>query len=108
VEVQEFTTLRLLGCWSMAWLLDKAFAVTLLQHCKRCQMGSIEIAKAIRDIVQRPGDLVARYGGEEFAVILPNTDVLGSTGVAQRICFAIQRLAIPHQNSLQAGENPQP
>ncbi|MBP5977274.1 hypothetical protein HW132_32275 [Brasilonema sp. CT11] len=26
----------------MAWLLDKAFAVTLLQHCKRCQMGSIE------------------------------------------------------------------
>ncbi|MBP5976645.1 PleD family two-component system response regulator [Brasilonema sp. CT11] len=60
----------------------------------------IEIAKAIRYIVQRPGDLVARYGGEEFAVILPNTDVLGSTEVGQRIYSAIQRLAIPHQNSL--------
>jgi len=59
----------------------------------------VQIAKAIKDIVQRPGDLVARYGGEEFAVILPNTDALGATEVAQRIRLAIQRLAIPHINS---------
>ncbi|MBW4457798.1 MAG: PleD family two-component system response regulator [Nostoc indistinguendum CM1-VF10] len=58
-----------------------------------------EIARVIKDVVQRPADLVARYGGEEFALVLPNTDTLGATGVAQRISFAIQRLAIPHINS---------
>ncbi|MBW4447060.1 MAG: GGDEF domain-containing protein [Spirirestis rafaelensis WJT71-NPBG6] len=55
-----------------------------------------KIARVIKDVVQRTADLVARYGGEEFAVILPNTDLLGATGLAQRISFAIQRLAIPH------------
>jgi len=59
----------------------------------------IEIAQAIKDIVKRPGDLVARYGGEEFAVILPNTDTEGVTYVAEKICDAIRKLAIPHQNS---------
>ncbi|WP_341530508.1 PleD family two-component system response regulator [Nostoc sp. UHCC 0302] len=59
----------------------------------------IEIAKVIQNVVQRPADLVARYGGEEFAVILPETDALGAAHVAQRICSAIRRLAIPHINS---------
>ncbi|WP_392531577.1 diguanylate cyclase domain-containing protein [Nostoc sp. C117] len=58
-----------------------------------------EIAKAIKDIVKRPGDLVARYGGEEFAVILPNTDTLGATYIAENICDAVRKLAIPHRNS---------
>ncbi|MBD2249329.1 diguanylate cyclase [Nostoc sp. FACHB-888] len=48
----------------------------------------IKIAKAIKDVVKRPGDLIARYGGEEFAVVLPNTDMFGATKVAKRICFA--------------------
>ncbi|MBD2677278.1 MULTISPECIES: PleD family two-component system response regulator [Nostoc] len=59
----------------------------------------IKIAQAIKDIVKRPGDLVARYGGEEFAVILPNTDTQGATYVAEKICDAVRKLAIPHQNS---------
>lgn len=59
----------------------------------------IEIAKAIKDVVQRPGDLIARYGGEEFAIVLPNTDTVGATKVAQRIYFAVKKLAIPHINS---------
>ncbi|WP_375514979.1 diguanylate cyclase domain-containing protein [uncultured Nostoc sp.] len=58
-----------------------------------------EIAKAIKDIIKRPGDLVARYGGEEFAVILPNTDIEGVTHVADNICHAVRTLAIPHKNS---------
>lgn len=58
-----------------------------------------EIARVIFDIVQRPADLVARYGGEEFAVILSNTDTLGTAHIAQRICFAVRQLAIPHQKS---------
>jgi diguanylate cyclase (GGDEF)-like protein len=58
-----------------------------------------KIAKAIKDIIKRPGDLVARYGGEEFAVILPNTDTEGATHVADNICHAVRTLAIPHKNS---------
>ncbi|MDZ8107647.1 MAG: PleD family two-component system response regulator [Nostoc sp. DedQUE12a] len=59
----------------------------------------IKIAQTIKDIVKRPGDLVARYGGEEFAVILPNTDTQGTTYIAEKICDAVRKLAIPHQNS---------
>ena len=58
-----------------------------------------KIAKAIKDIIKRPGDLVARYGGEEFAVILPNTDTEGATHVADNICQVVRTLAIPHKNS---------
>ncbi|MEH2308223.1 PleD family two-component system response regulator [Nostoc sp.] len=58
-----------------------------------------EIAKAIKNIIKRPGDLVARYGGEEFAVILPNTDTEGATHVAKKICHTVRTLAIPHENS---------
>ncbi|NEU83617.1 PleD family two-component system response regulator [Nostoc sp. UIC 10630] len=59
----------------------------------------LEIAKAIKDVVKRPGDLVARYGGEELAIVLPYTDMFGAAKVAKRICFAIRSLAIPHINS---------
>ncbi|MHC5735269.1 diguanylate cyclase [Nostoc sp.] len=58
-----------------------------------------KIARAIKDVVQRPADLVARYGGEEFAVILSNTDILGAAHIAEKICFAVRKLAIPHENS---------
>ncbi|MBN3924063.1 PleD family two-component system response regulator [Nostoc sp. NMS4] len=58
-----------------------------------------KIAQAIKDIIKRPGDLVARYGGEEFTVILPNTDTMGATYVADKICHAVRALAIPHQKS---------
>ncbi len=59
-----------------------------------------EIAKTIKNFLKRSTDLVARYGGEEFAAILPNTDVEGTTLVAQTICSAVRTLAIPHRNSL--------
>ncbi|MEA5602545.1 PleD family two-component system response regulator [Nostoc sp. UHCC 0252] len=58
-----------------------------------------EIAQAIKDIINRPADLVARYGGEEFVVILPDTDVEGAIHVAEKICHAVRTLAIPHENS---------
>ncbi len=58
------------------------------------------VAKALRDSVKRPSDLVARYGGEEFAIILPNTDLEGATHIAEIICTQIRSLKIPHRDSL--------
>lgn len=57
------------------------------------------IAKAISRAVKRPADLVARYGGEEFAVILPQTDDLGATSVAQNIAEEIQQSKLVHGKS---------
>ena len=43
--------------------------------------------------------MVARYGGEEFAVILPNTEAIGATHIAQNIQSKVKALKIPHANS---------
>jgi diguanylate cyclase (GGDEF)-like protein/PAS domain S-box-containing protein len=54
------------------------------------------VARAMSEVVQRPGDLLARYGGEEFAVILPETDKFGAGLVAENIRRAVEAQAIPH------------
>ena len=56
------------------------------------------VAKAIRDVVQRPGDVLARYGGEEFAVILTDTDAEGAVSVAGRLLKHICAMAYPHSS----------
>ncbi len=55
-----------------------------------------QVARVLREMVQRPGDLVARYGGEEFACILPDTDLKGAESLARRIRERIAELNIPH------------
>lgn len=57
------------------------------------------VARAMSEVVQRPGDLLARYGGEEFAIILPETDKFGATLVAENIRRAVEAQAIPHTGS---------
>ncbi|HBF47275.1 MAG TPA: diguanylate cyclase response regulator, partial [Shewanella frigidimarina] len=57
------------------------------------------VAQKIQDTVNRPYDLVARYGGEEFICVLPNTDLIGGTYVAQQIVDSIVSLKIAHINS---------
>ncbi len=54
------------------------------------------IAAALRDGLNRPGDIVARYGGEEFAVILPATDEAGAFSCAERLRACVLALEIPH------------
>lgn len=54
------------------------------------------VARAIKDHLRRPGDLVARYGGEEFAIILPGTGMEGARMVADRILATIGALSIAH------------
>jgi diguanylate cyclase (GGDEF)-like protein len=39
---------------------------------------------------RREIDTVARYGGEEFTIILPDTNLVGSDHVAQRLCKDIE------------------
>ncbi len=53
------------------------------------------VARAISDIIQRPGDLVARYGGEEFVIILPQTDAKGAIYIAEAVREQIKALALP-------------
>jgi diguanylate cyclase (GGDEF)-like protein/PAS domain S-box-containing protein len=58
-----------------------------------------QIAKALEKTVNRSTDVAARFGGEEFAVILPETDLIGATVVANNIKTAISALKIPHTGS---------
>jgi diguanylate cyclase (GGDEF)-like protein len=55
-----------------------------------------QIAKVLKQNMQRPGDLVARYGGEEFIILLPNTHRVGATSIAQRLQAQLAQQAIPH------------
>jgi diguanylate cyclase (GGDEF)-like protein len=52
------------------------------------------VGAAIRSTL-REGDFAGRNGGEEFAVILPNTDALGASAVAEKLRKAIAEVLVP-------------
>ncbi|MFJ7567758.1 diguanylate cyclase [Herminiimonas sp. NPDC097707] len=54
------------------------------------------VASSLGTCAMRSADLYARFGGEEFAVILPDTDIDGAVIASQKICSAMEALAIPH------------
>lgn len=58
-----------------------------------------QIARALKDMVERGTDVVARYGGEEFVVILPDTNSQGAAAVAGQIVESVCALALPHAAS---------
>ncbi len=57
------------------------------------------VAAVARDQVRRKDDLIGRFGGEEFLVILPGTDLLDATKVAERMRHAIAAMNLPHARS---------
>ena len=61
------------------------------------------LAQIFREHARRPLDMAARYGGEEFAVILGDTDLDDSRGVAERIRRAVESLELPHSGSADFG-----
>ncbi len=59
-----------------------------------------KVSETIKNSLKRPGDFCARYGGEEFVILLPETSLNGAVNVAERIRKNVEKLGIPHKNSL--------
>jgi len=56
-------------------------------------------AKILKEQISRQSDLAARYGGEEFCLVLPNTDIVGATHLAEKIRKQMEAKAIPNQGA---------
>jgi diguanylate cyclase (GGDEF)-like protein len=72
----------------------------IFNDCNGHQVGDDclrTIAKTLRELFNRPSDLVARYGGEEFALILPHTDQDGALHVAEKARLAVADLRISNR-----------
>lgn len=61
--------------------------------------GIKKVARCIKQVFKRSGDLPARYGGEEFAIILPGCDGLELQERAETLRQEIYNLGIPHTAS---------
>lgn len=57
------------------------------------------VSQGMKNLLQRPADLLARYGGEEFAVILPETDYRGAIYISNILLKGIQDLNISYPHS---------
>ena len=64
----------------------------------------VRTAKAIRESL-RTIDAGCRFGGDEFVAILPNSDVINSLAVAERIRRRIERIRLPLRVGLRVGLN---
>jgi len=58
-----------------------------------------QVAQVLTSQVCRAGDLVARFGGEEFVFLAPAISGAEALHLAQRICDALQAMALPHPGS---------
>jgi diguanylate cyclase (GGDEF)-like protein len=57
------------------------------------------VSQGLKNLLQRPADLLARYGGEEFAVILPETDYKGAVYISTILLKGIEELNISYPDS---------
>ncbi|MDP9463814.1 MAG: GGDEF domain-containing protein [Actinomycetota bacterium] len=62
-----------------------------------------QVLRQVADVMRgevRPGDVVYRYGGEEFCVLLAQTTTTEAGQVAERIRFAVSRMALAVEEPL--------
>ncbi len=59
-----------------------------------------KLAELCREVVQQP-DTVARLGGEEFAILLPNTDLVTATSLAERLRKLIEELTLTSEDGVE-------
>ena len=64
----------------------------------------VRTAKAIRESL-RVVDAGCRYGGDEFVAVLPNSDVVHSLAVAERIRHRVAAIRLPLRVGLKVGLN---
>jgi diguanylate cyclase (GGDEF)-like protein len=64
----------------------------------------VRTAKAIRESL-RVVDAGCRYGGDEFVAVLPNSDVVHSLSVAERIRHRVSAIRLPLRVGLKVGLN---
>jgi diguanylate cyclase (GGDEF)-like protein len=64
----------------------------------------VRTAKAIRESL-RVVDAGCRYGGDEFVAVLPNSDVVNSLAVAERIRHRVASIRLPLRVGLKVGLN---
>jgi len=55
----------------------------------------VSVAKVLKKIVRRSGDLVFRMGGEEFGILLPNTAYNWALLFAEKVRLAISEMKVP-------------
>jgi diguanylate cyclase (GGDEF)-like protein len=87
---------------SLALVLYDADDFKAYNDCYGHQAGDAclqQIAAALRSCCRRPADIAARYGGEEFVMILPDTDLVGATQIAEAARTTVAELKIQHANS---------
>lgn len=56
-------------------------------------------ANMLAHMAQPSGSLVARYGGEEFAVLLPGTDALAATRLAELIRQQVESMSLGNEHT---------
>ena len=57
------------------------------------------VAKVLKTTIKRATDIAARYGGEEFVVLLPDTDEIGATKVAETLRANVEAMKMEHKDS---------
>ncbi len=62
-------------------------------HCLR------QVARLLKQGLNRAADFVARYGGEEFIAVLPETELDEAIHIAEMLRQQVARQAIPHERS---------
>ena len=91
--------------WERALRLKQPLSMLILDvdHFKRFNdtyghASGDEVLRAVGRTMQtllRPSDLAARLGGEEFVLLLPETDMEGAKGVAERLRHSIEMISLP-------------